>query len=336
MSVYEDGIFTSKHLREWLWGHVQAVSLILLLVGIRVAFQRFLTSRKASTKGPVGIVLVVFLGAWSEASAQDLRWESFTGVSVNPLGLIQIGTFTASHELYESENPLFATNFVDASAIVASTPAYSIVGAQLQLQPLSILRLRARIEGLGYFGNFDHVQSFEDLDVDFSDSALARNEDHAATVGMRFTGSALLQAKFGKVAVRAHLQAATMTLDLATNKRVFYSPYFDHILESGNWIYVSDADLLWVEERVVVGIRHTAMVAQFSQDLAASDPNGPTHRVGPLIVWKVRDAEGETVDAMNLIFLANWYLVHTNRTGYDTPQWLPYLGIAFSFEGSFL
>src|SRR5690606_22003306 len=110
----------------------------------------------------------------------------------------------------------------------------------------------------------------------------------------------------------------------------------DHILESGNWIYVSDADLLWVEERVVIGIRHTAMVAQFSQDLAASDPNGPTHRVGPLIVWKVRDARGETVDAMNLIFLANWYLVHTNRTGYDTPQWLSYLGIAFSFEGSFL
>lgn len=95
----------------------------------------------------MGIVLVVFLCSWSEASAQDLRWESFTGVSLNPLGLIQIGTFTASHPLYSSENPLFATNFVDASTIVASTPAYSIVGAQLQLQPLSILRLRARIEG---------------------------------------------------------------------------------------------------------------------------------------------------------------------------------------------
>lgn len=73
------------------------------------------------------VVLAFFFSAWSEASAQDLRWESFTGVSVNPLGLIQIGTFTASHELYESENPLFASNFVDASAIVASTPAYSIV-----------------------------------------------------------------------------------------------------------------------------------------------------------------------------------------------------------------
>ena len=50
-SVYEGGIFTSKYLREWFYGHVQTVSLvILLLVGLRVAFQKIMKWRKASKK----------------------------------------------------------------------------------------------------------------------------------------------------------------------------------------------------------------------------------------------------------------------------------------------
>lgn len=269
--------------------------------------------------------------------AQELRWESFTAASYNPLGLIEILTVNAKTPLYSSQSPLLKTNFLEATAILASTPAYGLVGAQIQLQPLSVLRLRARYEAIFYFGNFGILQSFDSPDVDFSDTRLASNQDaglHESTAGTRLTLTALLQGKVGPIAVRNHLQLARMDLDLESDTPIFYSPFFDHLLEDEAWVFQNDLDVLWVVGSLVLGLRYTSLFSEFSERFG-EDPNGPVHRIGPLAVLPLHESTGG-LDKVSLIFLVNWYLQHSNRAGQDSSQLLPYAAIAISFEGSLL
>jgi len=269
--------------------------------------------------------------------AQDLRWESFTAASYNPLGFIEILTARARTPLYKSENPVLSTNFVDATAILASTPAYGLVGAQLQLQPLSVLRLRARYEGIFYFGNFGILQSFDSPNVDFSDSQLSKNQEaglNRSTTGTRLTLTALFQGKIGPIAIRDHIQIARMDVDIPPETPIFYSPYYDHLLEDEAWVFQNDVDVLWVDDGLVLGVRYTTLFSQFS-DRFVDDPNGPVHRIGPLAVLPLHRSTG-TLDEINLIFLVNWYIQHRHRAGADSSQLVPYAAIAISFEGSLL
>lgn len=283
----------------------------------------------------VGLLAVVFSLVSQPARAETtLRWESFTAAAYNPLGLITILSPSLKHTLYQSENPLFSQNFVEGTAILASSPAYGILGYQIQIQPLSVLRLRMRHEQIGYYGTFGHIQSFQTPFVDFSDDQLSENADRGrATTGSRLTLTALLQAKIGPIAVRNHTQFVRMNLDLPLDEQVFYSPFFDHLLQSEQWFVQNDVDLLFVHPSIVLGLRYTLQAATFDADIASEDPHGPAQRVGPLIVLPVYKDEG-LLDQISLILLVNWHLSHAHRAGQQSPQWLPYTGLAVSFEGA--
>lgn len=283
------------------------------------------------------LLFLVALGSLicSPATAETtLRYESFTAAAYNPLGLITILTPSLRHTLYANENPLFSQNYIEVSANFASSPAYGILGYQVQIQPLSILRLRFRHEAIGYYGTFGHVQSFQTPFVNFSDEQLAENANLGqATTGSRLTVTGLLQAKIGPLAVRNHVQLAKMKLDLPPTEQVFYSPYFDHLLQNGQWFLQNDTDVLFVHPSVVVGLRYTLQAAMFSADIASADPHGPAQRVGPLVVLPVYRSEG-LLDQISVILLVNWHITHSHRAGQDSPQWLPYTGLAVSFEGA--
>lgn len=205
----------------------------------------------------------------SRAQAQSrvpaLRWQSFTAVIVNPVGLIEVVTVSYRKPLYTSQNPLFATNYVEAAVVAAATPAYGFLGIQGDFQPLSVLRLRARAETIGFFGSFGHVARFDDVHADYSDTRLRQ------------------------------MSAAGENVDLALqdDERFYDSPQFDYLVEDGGYFVHNEVDVVWLfESGLVGGIRINSSWAVYSDDVAEDDPNGPAHRLGPLIVWPFFEGSG--------------------------------------------
>ncbi len=274
------------------------------------------------------------MSAWAEDG--KLRWESFTAAAFNPLGLVELATVTYRKPLYKSESPLFATNFVEASVLGASTPAYGFVGLQTQLQPLSILRLRARAEVIGFYGNFGHIARFDSVNADYSDTRLDEigdADENSSTVGVRLTLSALFQVAVKQVALRSHLQATHVNLKLEENERFYYSPQFDYLVEDGGWFVQNDLDLVWLfPSGFVAGVRMNSSFAIYSDDVADEDPNGPSHRIGPLVAWPFFEGEGR-VQRATAIGLANWYVKNRFRAGQDVSQAIPYVAVALQLEG---
>lgn len=289
--------------------------------------------------GWTAIWVVVFLCGFAPvARAQDgWLWESFTATAYNPLGLVEVVTLSYRYTLYDSKNPVFSTNFVEPALVMASTPAYGFAGLQLDVQPLSVLRLRARAEAIGFYGNFGHVARFEATDVDYSDTRLAELNDqgaHEATYGARYIGTALLQAKVGQVAVRSHLQATRVDLELGDDEPFYYSPQYDHLVQDGGWFVQNDLDLLWLfESGLVAGLRLNSSGAVFAGEFdGVDDPNGPSHRLGPLVVWPFFEGQGRVREG-KFIGLANWYVEHRWRAGQDTSQAIPFVAVALQLQG---
>lgn len=279
-------------------------------------------------------IICLPMSAWAENG--KLRWESFTAAAFNPLGLVELAMVTYRKPLYKSESPLFATNFVEASILGASTPAYGFVGLQAQLQPLSILRLRARAEAIGFYGNFGHIARFDSVNADYSDTELDKISDageNSSALGVRLTFSSLFQVAVKQVAVRSHLQATHVDLDLEDNERFYYSPQFDYLVEDGGWFVQNDLDLVWLfPSGLVAGVRMNSSWAVYSDDVADEDPNGPSHRIGPLVAWPFFEGEGR-IQRATAIGLANWYVKNRFRAGQDVSQAIPYVAVALQLEG---
>ncbi|MEZ4461677.1 MAG: hypothetical protein R3E66_18525 [bacterium] len=283
-------------------------------------------------------VQLVAVSAQAQPGSLDgqLRWQSFSAAAYNPLGLVELVQVSYRKPLYLSQNPLFATNYAEAAVVGAATPAYGFVGLQAELQPLSILRLRARAEAIGFFGNFGHVARFNDVNADYSDTALDAIKEageNSATTGTRWTLTALLQAAVGQVAVRSHLQGTYVNLDLGDGETLYYSPQFDYLIEDGGLFFQNDLDVVWLfESGLVAGARMNSSWAVYSSEIADEDPNGPAHRVGPLVAWPFFEGSGR-VKRATAIGLANWYVKHRWRAGEDTPAWLPYIAVGVQIEG---
>lgn len=289
-----------------------------------------------------GLVTLLFSVHTSAAQPPQHRayWESLTGVSYNPLGLVQKVTLGYQYRLYESSSQLFENNFVDVALTPSSSPAYGVVGARLWLQPLSILNLRAQYEVVGYYGTFGHMQSFEDPMAEWSDDDLSELKDQGTnytTTATRLWLTGQLQAKVGPVAVRNTFEAAKMWADLRDGDRVFYSPLMDYLVEDGGWTMQNTLDVVYILDLpLVIGLRHHVMWAEYSSDVAAEDPNGPAHRLGPLIVWPFLSQETGTIQSGRAVLLLNWYLKNRYRAGEASSQAIPYIGSALILEGDLL
>lgn len=278
---------------------------------------------------------IVAVGAPVRASAEPGRWfwESFTAAGYNPLGLIEVFTLGYHKPLYASDHPALEKNFVNASVVAAATPAYGFLGLQTEFQPATVLRLRARGEMIGFFGSFGHVSSFDAADADYSETAIQEQWDageNAATYGSRLTFTALVQGAIKPVAVRSHFQATRVDLDLPESTPFYYSPQFDYLIEDQGWFLQNDADLVWLfDSGAVAGLRWNTSGSIYS---TGDDPNGPAHRVGPLLAVPVFEGTGRLKSA-TVIGLVNWHIAHRWRTGIERPQWLPYMAAGFALQG---
>ncbi len=181
----------------------------------------------------------------------------FTG-RANPLGLIDRFQIFYRYRLYESDSAALEQNHVGVTILPTIAPAFFGIGPAVDVQPLSLLNLRAQYEWFGYFGSSDLFQSFDSIEVDYSDDALEALGTNYSTTGTQLTLSGLLQLKVGPIAARSNFRAIYSDFDLRAGDTAYYDVVNDVLAPDDGWIYTNDADVLWLSDfGLIVGARYT-------------------------------------------------------------------------------
>jgi len=252
---------------------------------------------------------------------------------VNPLGGVELFRVGWRHRLSDSDHILLQDTYTFVAAEVMATPAYTRVGVFAEAQFLAIARVYAQYSGVGYYGNFSQVQSWDSNAVRYSDQTLEASEGDAyATLGSVFTTGGTLRGAAGPLVIRSTVALTNQNLNLRDGDVVFYDQYWDRLAPDGGWMVLNDADLMVLAGKARLGARHT-----FTDELGNSDPVDSamaTHRVGPLLAWEFSAKEaGASFNHPTLFLISQWWLAHPYRAGEEQSQAMPLVAVGFAFNG---
>jgi len=257
----------------------------------------------------------------------------------NPLGLLYSGTLSYRYRLYENESVALRDNFVGGGLAVIASPAFVRVGPMVEFNPLTVFGLWAAIQYVQYFGTFNLYQGFPSANSDFSDTALKQTAG-TANNGWEVTIGANLQFKVKSIIFRS--QARLLRPDMKGSDRIFYDQFYDLGVPNRGWFFTNDLDVLWqgLSNKLVAGARYTFSAPFYdpNRHVAPGEPvpDNSTHRVGPFIGYTFKSEDGAKFNTPTIFLLVQWFLKHPYRTGVDTSQALPLLGVGFQFTGDFL
>ncbi len=268
-----------------------------------------------------------------------LFYKNLTVVRVNPLGLQNAFELGYRYRLFDSDSILLKDSFLGVAFQPTVTPAFARVGAAAQFQPLAVLYLEAKWQWVGWFGSFDHLQSFPTPDADYSDSAIEQRggqDLNYSTSGWELILTAELRAKVGPVVIRDRISAMHSSMSLKGGDNYYYEPLYDLLPANDGWMLTNDADVLLflLDERLIVGARYT--LGHTFYDDGVDNSNSPTHRVGPLVAYRFSDDPGASFDRPTALVMLQWYAKHRFRTGLDVNQAIPYVVVGFAFQGDLL
>lgn len=276
----------------------------------------------------------------------SLVYRNLLALRYNPLGLVNEFVLGYRVQLIDRPGPLFRDSFAALHLHTFLNPAFGRVGPMVEVQPVALLNLQATYNYVGYFSTFDQLMSFSSATDDYRDSELQRRGDageNYITKGHLVTLSALLQAKVGRIAVRNNLKAYWADLDLRDGDTVFYDQTLDILEPNRGWVLNNDADLLYLFDfGLKLGARYTLTHAFYREEhFDMGEPvvrgaNSPMHRVGPAALYTFYDKPERRFNKPTLVLLMQWWARHRWRTGVDVNAAVPYLVLAFVFEGRLL
>jgi hypothetical protein len=304
----------------------------------------------------VRIVLLAAAVVSSVASAQMLAdqapplhrivHKNTFALRYNPLGLLYDGRFSYRLRLYEAESKVLRDNFIGVGVAPTMSPAFVRIGPYVEFNPLTMLGFWGMVQFVQYFGSFDLAQGFPGAQSDFSDSAIKANTGNKVgpTNGYEVTLGANFMAKVSSIVIRSQARLVYGNLKLKDGERIYYDQFYDVGSPNQGWMFVNDLDVLWqgLENKLIAGARYTA-TAPFYDPARHFDPNDPVqaadnsmHRVGPFVGYTFKIEDGAKFNNPTVFILVQWWLKHRFRTGVDTSQALPLMGIGFQMTGDFL
>lgn len=262
---------------------------------------------------------------------------------LNPLGLESQIRTGLQLRLYDSESPLTRDNFLFFGLTPRINPALLKFGQSIELQPLSILNLKATGELLQYFGTVGFFQSFPSPNEDYADSTLLANREagkNYPATGFHFAFEPLLQLKVGKVAVRNKAGIEYWAMSVRRGDRVWYDATLDTLVPANGWVLTNDFDVLYVTGGPwTAGLRYSLVKPYYKDtDIRQGEPLPKSNghgRVGPLIAYTFHDEGFSTFNKPTVLLITNWYTHHRWRVGADVPRWKPYFVLGFASASDF-
>jgi hypothetical protein len=265
----------------------------------------------------------------------------------NPLGLQALLDLQYQYKLYDSDSILFRTGYFGIGIAPIVSPGLVRLGVKTEIEPIAVLRLGAKWEYIVHFSNFNLMQSYGDVDGDFSEAGLEaggeRGDNYAGT-GWQATLEAQLRAKFGPIVLRSTFKALYTEMNLRGNDTVWYDQYYDILTPgSAGWVLINDADLLafLLDNKLIVGVRHNTTHAIYPDRAygaagVRNTADTPIQRIGPLLAYRFFDEPGASFNQPTILLIVNWYLQHPYRMGQETSQAVPYVVLGFAFNGDLL
>jgi hypothetical protein len=195
--------------------------------------------------------------------APDWYLESSLSARVNPLSLLHWARLGYRWPLLDSPSPFLQDTRFDVAADVSATPAYVSGGAFAEITPLAILKLRASVQRLYYFGTLGCISELPD--GDWSPERLKALEDADSGRAMpatRMELGALLQAAIGPVVAFVDNAYAWVLTEVDDP---YYDPYDDLLLDPTDGIWSINAVLgVEVTDGLLLGGRWERLAVQFS------------------------------------------------------------------------
>jgi hypothetical protein len=251
---------------------------------------------------------------------------------MNPVGLAADLELAYGRRLYDAAHPLCARNGARVAAGVEVTPTSVSPRLGVELRPLSVLTLGVEYEPKRYTGALGGAQSYPSARARLGGGAFGPVAEgpgggYALTVH-RLVLRGALQAKAGRVAARAAVEATRIEARLHGDDRVLYDPGRDILVYRRGWVAQGDLDVVWMAgDDLTLGVRTTAVTAWYPQDAFADGRPGlrerTTLRAGPLARWTVFRGRGGLLDEGSVIAAAQWWLAHPDRAGRTSPQAVP-------------
>ena len=274
-----------------------------------------------------------------------LIYNHLLGLRYNPLGLSSELNIGYRYQLINKDTVLFRDSFIAAQAHTIVTPAFVGAGPRIDIQPAAVLNLSATYDYIGFFGAFGSLQSFPSANDEWHDdviSDLADMDLNYGAGGHQITLSALLQGKVKNVAIRDNPKFYWFDFNLREGDRTFYNQTIDMMVGDRGWAMTNDLDLLYLFDfGLTVGARYTVTQAfyrdeHFAPDEETTNLNGPTHRIGPALIYSFYNRPDQRFNQPSLVLLAQWWAKHRYRTGQEVSTAIPYFVLAFTFKGDLL
>jgi hypothetical protein len=281
-----------------------------------------------------------------------LVYSNLLVMRVNPLGLEERFVLGYQLRLYKRTGKLFRDAYLGVAFSPTVSPSITRLGGQLDLAPLSILRVRAGYYLSSWYGSPKFkAHPFASPYDDYSPDTLrerAAAKQSVTTFGGQAELGALLQLKFGPVAVRNELIAYHNNIRMPSDADgkpydVFYDLRHDVLVPARGWWLTNDSDLLFVTKfGLAAGVRNSLVhvfypAAAFEPgDDASGNPNTPMDRLGPIFSYTVYDRPERRFNKPTLFLAAQWWLQHRYRaqgTAGPVNQAIPLVLLGFAFSG---
>lgn len=283
---------------------------------------------------------------------------------LNPIGLETRARFGLQKRLYASDKAITRNNFMFLGSFPKLNPASAQISLGGELQPASVLNIRAFGELQQFFGTFGFLQSFGSANVNYSDHTLKALRDDPvrspeAKRLLHFSIQPLLQVKAGPIAVRALFQLSYWSFDVRDGENLVYEPTLDTLLPDRGWTFNVDTDVLYTKQPgIAVGLRHTYVRPFYNErhfagagDRDAYEGRNAHQRLGLFAAYTLKDEGPSRFNKPTVILIVSWYLQHRWRAGQpDAPQVvedgataddyvdraIPYVVAGFAFESDLL
>ncbi|MBK9757988.1 MAG: hypothetical protein IPO88_31630 [Nannocystis sp.] len=261
----------------------------------------------------------------------------------NPLGVEDRVSFMYHRRLTTRHGKLWDDTHFGIGLTPSFAPSIIRLGGTAELVPLAILHLKASYYFISYFGSQEFkAHAFDSPNDDFSWETIKERSEAKqglSTYGGQAELSALLQFKFGPIAVRNELTFFHNLIKLPGKNDVFYDLRHDVMAPAQGWLLGNDSDILYINQkiRLTAGVRATYFHMFYPDSVYEPGDvksNSNDHaRVGPLIAYTFKDRPAKRFMRPTLYLLAQWWVKHRYRTGQEINQGIPLLVLGFSFTG---
>ena len=260
-------------------------------------------------------------------------YEEALGVRINPIGVEDQHLLSFRERLYEHASLALRENYLGIGLSPTLAPAVSRFGGHVEVRPLTMLSLTAGFYQVGYVGTFGALQSFPDATHDYSDkrlSALKKAGTNYPAKGFEVHLRGIALGKLGPVAFRSDTSAFYTDVSLRKGDTVYYGPRLDLVERDKGWVLTTDEDVAYLS---TFGLVAGARFSTGNTFVDAPHGSSSTMRLGPVLAYSFFNHPNASFNKPTLLGIVQWWLAHPYRTGKDISQAIPYVLLAFRFEG---